>query len=305
MAMRNKILCFALMWAALVIAVSGQTLSLDTMSDPSPVTYDPYSGSDTTGSQFTFTVRLSKKPRYSVDFCAVIDGSPYASSRTLTSSANTLTVGFFQDSSYGTEIQSSVNYTSDTLITGTIPKNATTYQVTVYPRLSKGQSASWGTYTGTFYVKLYSGTIPFSFFLADTASFTYTAAVAQTIDVKVGSSGGSYDTGASSYNIALGDLSQGPTGSFGIFVRGNTAYTLYMNVTSGGYLTSTTTSDKVSYSLTINGISYTLGPSVIIDRQTSKAMYSKVLLGEISVPSGQDVEAGQYSDIVSFSVVAN
>jgi hypothetical protein len=44
---------------------------------------------------------------------------------------------------------------------------------------------------------------------------------------------------------------------------------------------------------------------VVIDRQTSKALYSKVLLGTITVPAGQNADAGQYSDIVSFSVAAN
>jgi hypothetical protein len=305
--MRNKILFFALMWAALAMSVSGQTVSLvDSSVTPSTVTYDSYSGSDTTGPQFTFTVKLSSKPSNTVYFSAVINGSSSPSSRALTSSSNTLTVGFYQDSSYNTEIKSTSDYPPYYYISGSFARktNILTQTFTVYPLLAKGQSVPWGTYTGTFSIRLYQSSTPTGT-LRDSETIYYTANVDQTIDVRVGSSGGSYDTGESSYNIALGDLSQGPTGSFGIFVRGNTAYTLYMNVTSGGYLTSTTTSDKVSYSLTINGISYTLGPSVIIDRQTSKAMYSKVLLGEISVPSGQDVEAGQYSDIVSFSVVAN
>ncbi len=305
--MRNKILFLALVCAAMTISVNGQTVSLvDSSVTPSAVTYDPYSGSDTYGTQFTFTVKLSSKPSNTVYFSAVINGSSSPTSRTLISSSSALTIGFYNDSSYTTEIKSTSDYSPSYYISGSFAKrtNILTQTFTVYPLLAKGQSAPWGTYTGTFSIRLYQSSTPTGT-LRDSETIYYTANVDQTIDVKVGSSGGSYDTGASSYNIALGDLSQGATGSFGIFVRGNTAYILYMNATSGGYLTSPTTSDKVRYSLTINGISYTLGTNVIIDQGTTKAMYSKVLTGAISVPSGQQVDPGQYSDTISFSVVAN
>jgi hypothetical protein len=153
-------------------------------------------------------------------------------------------------------------------------------------------------------VKLYSYSLPYSYYLEDTAGFTYTAVVAQTVEVRVGPSNGSFDTGENFYSLDLGELSQGATASFGIFVKGTTGYSLTMNAASGGYLTSSTTSDKIKYSLTINGKSYSLGPSVTIDLQTSKTLYSKVLLGTITVPSGQDVDAGLYSDTISFSVTA-
>jgi len=310
--MRKKIVFFACMCAIAISSASGQwwpfaSLSLDTMASPDIVTYYPYSGSDTTGPQFTFTVRLSSTPWSSVDFCAVIDGSSSPSSRRLTSTSNNLTVDFYQNSSYSKEIKSSADYTSSTIISGSFSAGTTvlTKTYTVYPRLDKGQSTPWGTYTGNFSVKLYNYSVPYNFFLSDSASFTYTAIVDQTVDVRVGSSGGSFDTGVSSYNIDLGELSQGASASFGIFVKGTTGYTLTMNATSGGYLTSSTTNDKIQYSLTINGRSYTLGSGVVIDRQTSKALYSKVLLGTITVPAGQNADAGQYSDIVSFSVAAN
>lgn len=305
--MRNKILFLALMCVAVALSVSGQTVSLvDSSVTPSAVTYDPYSGSDTTGAQFTFSVKLSSRPSNKVSFSVVINGSSSASSRALTSSSNTLTVGFYQDSSYSSEIKSTSNYSPSYYISGSFAKNTSvlTQTFTVYPLLASGQSAPWGTYTGTFTLRIYQSSTPTGT-LRDSEYIYYTANVDQTIDVKVGSSGGSYDTGSTSYSIALGDLSQGATGSFGIFVRGNTAYALTMNVASGGYLTSSTTTDKVSYSLTINGTSYALGSSVTIDQQTTDAMYSKVLLGAITVPSGQDVEAAQYSDTISFSVMAN
>jgi len=123
--------------------------------------------------------------------------------------------------------------------------------------------------------------------------------------VRVGPSNGTFDTGVNLYSIDLGELSQGASTSFGIFVRGTTGYTLTMNASSGGYLTSNTTNDKINYSLPINGKSYTPGPSVPIDSQTSRALYSKVFLGTITVPSGQEVDAGQYSDSINFTVTAN
>ncbi|MEN6499287.1 MAG: hypothetical protein ABFC65_01975, partial [Rectinema sp.] len=85
----KRIVFLVCMGAMLISSVSAQwwlsSLSLDNMVSLNPVTYDPYFGNDTIGPQFTFTVRLSKKPRTTVNFCAVIDGSLSPSSRLLTS----------------------------------------------------------------------------------------------------------------------------------------------------------------------------------------------------------------------------
>ncbi len=305
--MRNKILFLALVCTAMTISVSGQTVSLvDSSIMPSPVTYDPYSGTDTYCPQFTFTVKLSSKPNREINFAVVINGLSSPASRALTSSSNSLTIGFYKDSSYTTEIKSTSNYSPSYYISGSFASKTTvlTQTFTVYPRIAKGQSAPWGNYTGTFSIRLYQSSTPTGT-LRDTEIISYTAVVEQTVEVRVGPSNGTFDTGENLYSLDLGELSQGPSASFGIFVRGTTGYTLTMNAASGGYLTSSTTNDKIKYSLTINGKSYTLGPGVTIDRQTSKALYSKVLLGTITVPSGQDVEAGQYSDTISFTVTAN
>lgn len=305
--MRNKILCLALVCTVMTISVSGQTVSLvDSSIMPSPVTYDPYSGNDTYCPQFTFTVKLSSKPNKKVYFSVVIDGSSSPASRALTSSSNSLTIGFYKDSSYTTEIKSTSNYSPSYYIAGSFARktDVLTQTFTVYPRIAKGQSAPWGNYTGTFSIKLYQSSIPIGI-PKDTETIYYTAVVEQVVDVRVGPSNGTFDTGVNLYSIDLGELSQGASASFGIFVRGTTGYTLTMNAASGGYLTSDTTKDKIKYSLTINGKSYTPGPSVTIDMQTAKALYGKVFLGTITVPSGQDVEAGQYSDNLNFTVTAN
>jgi len=305
--MRNKILFLALVCTAMTISVSGQTVSLvDASIIPSPVTYDPYSGSDTYCPQFTFTVKLSSRPNSNVYFAVVIDGSTSSASRALTSSSDSLTIGFYEDSSYTSEIKSSINYFPFYYISGSFARktDVLTQTFTVYPRIAKGQSAPWGNYTGTFYITLYQNSIPIGI-PKDTERIYYTAVVEQTVDVRVGPSNGTFDTGVNLYSIDLGELSQGASTSFGIFVRGTTGYTLTMNASSGGYLTSNTTNDKIKYSLTINGKSYTPGPSVTIDSQTSRALYSKVFLGTITVPSGQDVDAGQYSDSINFTVTAN
>lgn len=307
--MKYRFIIAAAIFLLMVGAAFSQTLSLDTFADPATVTYDPYSSSDSIGPQFTFTVRLSKKPSSNKYFYLLINGSPISSSRKLVYTSNStinLIVGFFKDSAYATEIPSTSNDTSSNVISGSFARNTNvlTQQFTVYPSLQTNQYAPAGTYTGTFTLRLYNGAYPTTN-LADSQSFTYTANVDPFIDVKLGPSSGSYASGAASYNIDLGDVSTSKSAQFGIFIKANTAYTLTMSAASGGYLTSTTTTDKIQYSLSIGGTTYSLWPAITIDNESAKGMYSKALTGQVSVSGGQDVEAGQYSDTVNFMISAN
>ncbi len=302
---------FALaIFALMAGAAFGQTLSLDTFSNPAAVTYDPYSSGDSTGPQFTFTVRLSSKPSNVRSFYLLIDGTPVASYRNLVFADNStvnLVVGFFKDSAYATEIYSSSNKTSTNIISGSFAKrtNQLTQQFTVYPSLASGQPAPAGIYTGTFTLKLYNGAYPTTT-LADSQSFTYTANVNPFVDVRLGPSTVTYSTGISDYSIDLGDVSGGKTATFGIAIRANTAFTLSMQATSGK-LSSTTTTDTINYSLTIGGTLYAsnlqLKNTLLINN--TKGMYEFPLSGSVNVPAGQDVEAGQYSDRVTFTISAN
>jgi hypothetical protein len=66
--MSRKLLLLAVIYVGIVMAAGSQTLSLNPITAPATVTYDPDSSSDTTGPQFSITVRLSKKPRYTFYF---------------------------------------------------------------------------------------------------------------------------------------------------------------------------------------------------------------------------------------------
>ncbi len=291
-------------------AAFGQTLSLDTFANPAAVIYDPYSSGSSTGPQFTFTVRLSRRPFITKKFYLLIDGAPVYSNRNLVfadNSAVNLIVGFFKDSAYTTEILSNSNDTSTNVISGSFARftKKLTQQFTVYPSLASGQYAPAGTYSGTFTLKLYNGAYP-STTLADSQSFTYTANVNPFVDVRLGPSMVTYSSGTYNYSIDLGDVSSGKSATFGIVIRANTAYTLSMQAASGK-LSSTTTTDTITYSITIGSTLYTsnlqLKNDILINN--TKGMYELVLTGKVEVPSGQDVEAGQYSDIITFTISAN
>lgn len=310
--MSRKLLLLAVIYVGIVMAAGSQTLSLNPITAPATATYDPDSSSDTTGPQFSITVRLSKKPRYTFYFFVTINGSPTVNSRDLVltdNSALSILSKFYKDSAFTQEILggNGSGMTSTQVLYGQFNKNTTvlTQTFTVYPWIGKNQQVPYGTYAGTFTARLYQGTVGVAGTLRDSENFTYTAIVNQKVDVRIGPATGSYDTGSAIYNINLGEVSSGASGTFAIFLKANTAYTLKMSAASGGYLTSTTTSDKIQYTLTIDGASKTLGPEVIIDQETAKQLYSKVLLGAISVAAGQDVEAGQYSDTISFTISAN
>ena len=310
--MNRKLLLLAVLCAGIAISAGSQTLSLDPIATPATVTYDPDSSSDTTGPQFSITVRLSSKPISKINFFVTINGSPTVNSRYLVltdNSAVSILCKFYNDSAFTQEILggNGSGMTSTQVLYGQFNKNTTVLTQTfpVYPWIGKNQQVPYGTYAGTFTAQVYQGIVGTAGSLKDSENFTYTAIVNQKVDVRLGPATGSYDTASSIYNINLGEVSNGASGTFAIFLKANTAYTLKMSAASGGYLTSATTSDKIQYTLTINGVSETLGPDVIIDQETTKQLYSKVLLGAISVAAGQDVEAGQYSDNIQFTIIAN
>lgn len=295
-------------FAALNSVAFAQILSIDPITEPASVIYDPYLSGDSIGPQFSFTVRLDKRYNTIFPFYVVIDGSP-ASSRKLTFADNgtvSLNVGFFQDATYLSEILSSANPSSTGIIEGMFGRNTKKLEqhFTVYPSLKMNQYAPAGSYSGDFSLKLYDGSYP-SGTLVQTLPFTYRAAVNPFIDVRLGSSSGTYDAGVSDYNINLGDVSHGATAQFGVFIRANTSYSVNMFTSSGGYLSSPSTSDRIQYSLGFSGNRYSLGSSVTIDSETMKGMYSKALIGEVIIPADQNVEAGVYSDMISFSISAN
>ena len=79
--MNRKLLLLAVLCAGIAISAGSQTLSLDPIATPATVTYDPDSSSDTTGPQFSITVRLSSKPSSKINFFVTINGSPTVNSR--------------------------------------------------------------------------------------------------------------------------------------------------------------------------------------------------------------------------------
>ena len=305
--MRRRFWLFLIICFAIVISMSAEKLTLDPISAPSPVTYDPFSGNDTRGQTFTFTVRMDKSTGTTSNFSVVINGESSPSSRSLKSSSGSIEIGFYKDSSYTTEIRSTADYSPSYYISGSFdPKpDVLTQTFTIYPRLVKGQSAPYGTYTGTFTLLLYKKSSPGQGNPEDTISFTYTAAVDKAVDVRVGSRNANYDTGATSYNIDLGEISNGASADFGIFIRGTTGYTLTMHTASGGFLTSSNSEDKIQYTIIVDGKEYYLNSSIILDQETANCLYSKALLGTIKIPGDHGAKAGIYSDTVGFSMAVN
>ena len=70
--MRRRFWLFLIICFAIVISMSAEKLTLDPISAPSPVTYDPFSGNDTRGQAFTFTVRMDKSTGTTSNFSVVI-----------------------------------------------------------------------------------------------------------------------------------------------------------------------------------------------------------------------------------------
>lgn len=310
--MRKKIVFLLCLCAIIISTASATSFSITSnISNPS-VLYDPDSPTTVVISA-TLTLQINGRIVWPESYCVLIDESSPASvsDRKLnaSNSSSFLSGNFYIYDTYGNseEVLSSQNSSNPfiTLWWGHYNKTIQTYTLKFY--IDRGQTVPGGSYSGSFILKIFqegddlNGPPD-----AKSKEFTYTATVNKTVAIKVGSASGNYSSSSESYNIDLDEVSQGASTNFGIFVKGNSAYTLSMKDSSGGYLTSTTTSDKIGYTLTIDGVNYPLSTSdTEILHQSTNAMYNNVYIGAINVPAGQDVEAGQYSDSVFFTVTAN
>lgn len=298
---RNALLIILLSIAAL--AGWGQTLSFPGIF-PSTIasgSYTPDGGLALT-SKYYFRSRLDSTPSADFYYFFTITGT-----RTLVNGSNSLSIGFFKP---GTDEEilsgNGSGLTSKDVLGGVFPKWTTILskdnevEIRVYP----GQIAPALTYSRTFTVSLYRGQPGSAGTFIRSRGFTVRATVASQAQISIGPSGQGYQPGKASYTVDLGEVSHGTSSAFSVYLLANRGYQLTMTITSGGNLHSVTTSDVIPYRLIFNEAIIPPGSGVLIDRTTVAAVYKKEYKFTVEVDAGADVEAGTYTDTISFSISA-
>lgn len=120
------------------------------------------------------------------------------------------------------------------VISGTVsssdsPPRALQYYVGVEPQ----QVVPPGTYTDSFTVSVYEGTISGSNSLAGSGTVNITIVIPSIVEVSVVESGMSFDAGAVTENIDFGMLTQGEHQEFDLVIRGNTGYSVSFQSSNG------------------------------------------------------------------------
>lgn len=298
---RNALLIFVLSIAAL--SGWGQTLRFVSIlpSTTASGSYTP-DGGLALANKYYFRSSLSSIPLANIFYFYTISGT-----RTLVNGSNSLSIGFFKP---GTDEEilagngsglTAKDVLGGAYLTGTATTTNDDYvDIRVYP----GQIAPALTYTRSFTVSLYLGLPGTPGTFIRNRTLTVRATVASQVQISIGPSGQGYQPNISSHNVDLGEVSAGASRDFSVYLLANRGYKLTMTVASGGRLHSGTTSDLIPYTLKLNGNSLTPGTGVVIDQTSTAAVYKKEYIFTVVVPAGADVEAGTYTDTISFSISA-
>lgn len=122
----------------------------------------------------------------------------------------------------------------------------------LYCELTLNGNESPGTYTDTFYIKLYQRFLIF-FYEYRSIPITYTYTVPNNINLSIVDSNQPFDLYDTSQDLNFGTISNGDQKSFDIVVQSNTGYQLQVSSHNNGKIKHTSTSSKINYTFKANG----------------------------------------------------
>lgn len=167
-----------------------------------------------------------------------------------------------------------------------------------------------GTYTETFAVNLYQGTLAGGYSKKDTKTITYTYNYPTKIDLSLVNSGAPFDLTATYQTLNFGILTTGQTQSFDIVVLSNSGYNLYFSSTNNGNLKHVNYNSNVIYSMYVNNGQVNLTTSssnpvpvasgVGLTANEGVRIPIRVTMGEV-----KNQLAGQYADVIFITISSN
>ncbi|MBF0360884.1 MAG: hypothetical protein HQK49_07725 [Oligoflexia bacterium] len=167
-----------------------------------------------------------------------------------------------------------------------------------------------GTYTESYTVNLYQGTVSSGGLIQSSKTLTYTYNYPTKIDLSLVSSGAPFDLTSTYQNLNFGVLASGQSMSFDIVVLSNAGYNLYLSSTYNGNLKHTNYQSMVNYSMLINNSTINLAGSsstpvlaasgVGVTANEGQRIPVRVVMGEV-----KNQLAGQYSDVIFITIATN
>lgn len=217
-------------------------------------------------------------------------------------------VNIYKDAA-GTQILKSITdaATTNDILSGIFPagSGSTTSNQTYRPKIVPENYRRFGTFTQTFNVGLYSGTLASNTFVQSrTATLTYTQA--KQIDLSLVNTGAAFNTADTSQTVNFGNLSQGQTSTFDLIVSYNAGYSLVITSTNNGRLKLSTSAVYIPYTFKLNGstIDLSTGSVDLTDVTGISPTGGQRLPIELTVGSLGSTIPGSYSDNVTLSVTS-
>jgi spore coat protein U-like protein len=184
------------------------------------------------------------------------------------------------------------------------------FSMQYYIGIPPQQIVAPGTYTDSFTVSVYEGTIGGSRTLAGSATVNLSIVISSVVDVSLVESGSSFDEADVTENINFGVLNQGDHQEFDLVIRGNSSYAISLQSANGQKLKNEnpSISTDISYTLEIdsNQVNLTNGNPVQVATGsgqtpiTGSAHPISITIGDVSGKVD-----GTYSDSITVTTTSN
>lgn len=166
----------------------------------------------------------------------------------------------------------------------------------------------YGTYSDNISVKLFEDTITPASTPISTNPLSVTITVPQIIEIALGDGASGFNPSNINQSLDFGDLTISKTKSTSFLIRSNSGYSISMSSTNGGKLNNTLTpSDKIPYSVVINGSTFMLSSSpTIIATSSGQTSDSGSAFPFSIITNSPPVlpTSGTYTDSISISAIS-
>jgi hypothetical protein len=280
---------------------------------PSSFDYDPFATKSSTGMISAYVTSTNNSDRYYFWTIAQAPGS-----RFLTNGGYQVPVSFYKSGvtpleEIKTGAGSGLSYAD--VLWGYIPKKTIVTNQHYYDIIpSLGSIVPAGTYSGTFTFRFYRGAPGSNRALQTTTYITMTMAVLGRGDLSIVNANSAFNVGSKSLALDFTDVSgkllNGTARGFDVMVKSNQTYSLSVSTSSQGYLIHKTIStEKVPYTFTFNGSNYSLASATVSLLNNVAWTSGGEARYPVSVTLGSfddfDLEPGQYSDNLTFTLLVN